>query len=288
MKNNVYQMVTDRVLEKMKEGIIPWKMPWSFGANECINYVTRKPYSLLNSILLGVPGEYVTFKQVQNLGGRIKKGEKANMVVYYQRGFDVKENVKDECGNDVEKRVHVDIPLLKYYNVWHISQVDGIESKLESKTKEHKDPIDEAESVINEYIRREGITFSVGGTRAYYSPSQDFVAVPTRDSHTSAAEYYSTAFHELTHSTGHKSRLNRFKDDKVSAFGNEDYTKEELCAELGAAFSLARLCIDCTNAFTNSVAYIQNWARYIKDNPKEIVFASARAEKAVKYMFNEK
>lgn len=290
--NNVYQLVTDRIVEKMKEGIIPWHQPWAGGLGECaaINYVTRKPYSSLNQMLLGRAGEWLTFKQVKAAGGSIKQGEKGSMVVYYQYGFDTKEERTDpETGEVKEHKVHVDVPVLRYYNVWHISQCEGIESKLqpaEEAPASNNDPIESAEQAIKLYVEREDtLTFSTNGSSAYYRPSTDDVVVPALTIHESAEEFYSTAFHELVHSTGHPKRLDRLTLDGTAAFGSEKYSKEELVAEIGSAFAMFHLGIDCAKAFNNSVAYIQGWIKHLTNHPKCIVHAASQAEKAVTYIF---
>lgn len=270
----------------MKEGIIPWHQPWASGTGDdaAINYVTLKPYSPLNQMMLGIAGEWLTFKQIKTAGVSIKKGCKGSMVVYYQYGFDTKEERTDpETGEVTEHKVHVDLPVLRYYNVWHISQCDGIESKItpeEEKPASTNDPIEAAENAIKAYIdREEGLTLDTNGSSAYYRPSADSVVVPSLASHECAEEYYSTTLHELVHSTGHSKRLNRLSLNGDAAFGSEKYSKEELVAEMGSAFALFQLGIDCEKAFNNSVAYIQGWIKHLTDHPKEIVSAASQAEK---------
>ena len=149
-----------------------------------------------------------------------------------------------------------------------------------------------AENAISEYIARDGLKFQNNNpsNRAFYRPLADEVVVPMIEQYDDLAEYYGTAFHELTHSTGHRKRLNRkgFEPGAMVAFGSESYSQEELVAEIGSAMCLNKCGIDCEKAFKNSVAYLQSWLKVLKNDPKMIVFASAQAEKAVKYMFNEK
>ena len=124
--------------------------------------------------------------------------------------------------------------------------------------------------------------------RAYYSPSKDCVIVPMLTQYAIAEEYYSTTFHELTHSTLHETRLNRKSEQKLAAFGSEDYSREELVAEMGSAMLCATAKIDSEKAFKNSVAYIQSWLKALKNDKKMIVWAAARAEKAAKYILGTK
>lgn len=292
MNNNVYQMVTDRICEMLNEGIIPWQQPWHFntlsdGEDCAISYTTRRAYSVLNQWLLGEPGEYLTFNQIQERKGRIKKGEKARMVVFFKQS-QYKE--KDpETGEEVLKSY----PLLRYYNVWHINQTEGIESKVKTGEQEVKtlDPITEAEAAILGYLTREAdLKFfnDKPSGKAYYSPAEDKVVVPMLGQYDIAAEYYSTTFHELVHSTMKESRCNRVADNKRSFFGNSEYSREELVAEMGAAMLCSNSGIDSAKAFRNSVAYIQGWLKELKNDPKMIVWAAGRAEKAARYILGEK
>lgn len=299
---NVYQMVTDRIVNQLEKGLIPWRMPWhglSVLDGGAINYVTRKPYSLLNQMLLGKEGEYLTFNQIKERGGRIKKGAKAGIIVFYSTVTFKKrqeEKVNEETGekeietiNVVEEKL---IPVLKYYNVFHIDDVEGIETKIKAdQPVKELHPIETAEKVINDYISREnGLKFinNKPSNRAYFSPSQDLVNVPMLSQYDIPEEYYSTTFHELTHSTMISCRCNRQNEGKIAAFGDENYSREELVAEIGSAMLCNRVGIDCEKAFNNSVAYIQGWLRALKNDNKFIVWAASRAEKAAKYILNEK
>ena len=286
-KLNVYQMVTDRVMEQMKKGIIPWHMPWS-GTAGTINYVTRKPYSLLNQMLLGREGEWLTFHQLKELGGSIKKGAKSGIVVFYSPFSYIKKEVKED-GTEVDK-VKM-IPLLKYYNVFHVSDCTGIESKLgEDTSAAELHPVEKAEEIVNGYVGREAtLSFKNDepSNRAYYRPSTDTVVVPMLSQYTEGEEYYSTAFHELTHSTMKESRCDRREENKTAAFGSADYSREELVAELGAAFLCSVAELDSAKAFKNSVAYIQGWLKALANDNKMIVWAASRAEKAARYILGE-
>jgi len=289
--NNVYQMVTDRIVEMMNQGIIPWRKPWHFGAvddgsAQAISYTTRRAYSLLNQWLLGEPGEYLTFNQIKERKGTIRKGEKARMVVFFKSATYTEKD--PETG---EETLHT-YPLLRYYNVWHINQTDGIASKCAAPGEEQAAPkgpeaINAAENIILAYLMREtSLRFQNDkpSGRAYYSPSEDKVVVPVLGQYDNAAEYYSTAFHELTHSTLKESRCNREGDNARAWFGNADYSREELVAEMGAAMLVSQAGIENDRAFRNSVAYLQNWIAALKNDNKMIVWAASRAEKAARYI----
>ena len=296
-KTNVYQMVTDRIIEKMKGGIIPWKKPWHLvgGAEEfAISYGSRRPYSLLNQFILGEPGEYLTWKQIEEAGGKVKKGEKARFVVFYSMVDGKKtEVIKPEDGGEEEIREKkFRYPLLRYYNVWHINQTEGIESKVKpGEPIPCPDPINAADAAITDYLMREtSLKFQNNkpSDRAYYSPSEDKVVVPMLEQYKVASEYYSTTFHEFIHSTMAESRCDRKPEAGFSFFGSHDYSREELVAEMGAAMLCSNFGIDDSKTFDNSVAYLQNWIQVLANDPKMIVWAAGRAEKAARYFLGER
>ena len=289
----VYKMVTDRVTAMIEQGVIPWHRPWKFqnvegdGHDCAISYVTRKPYSLINQWLLTEPGEYLTFNQVKALGGTVKKGEKSRFVVFFTQ---VPYTKKNEQGED---EVHT-YPLLKYYNVFHVNQTEGVQSKLEDLPEEPAGAfqMDEAaEKAIADYVRsQETLTFVCDkpSNRAYYCATTDTVVVPMRSQYNDDAEYYSTVFHEMTHSTMTEERCNRRDRNTVAFFGSKEYSREELVAEIGAAMLCANFNVDTEKAFRNSVAYLQSWVKNLKNDPKAIVTAAGKAEKAARYILGER
>lgn len=279
---DAYQVVTDRIVKLLNEGIIPWNRPWHGGLEGAISYVNGKPYSLLNQLLLGKEGEYLTFKQVNALGGKVKKGAEGHIVVFF-KVYRSEEYVKGQDGK-MEKKVKT-IPVLRYYKVFHIEDCEGIKSKM-GKPKVIPSPVKEAEKVLNAYYKREEVTFNPQlSNRAYYSPSEDKVVVPSLEQYDCSEEYYSTAFHETVHSTGHPSRLNR---ELGNLFGSEKYSMEELIAELGSAFLLNHCQLDGDKVTKNNAAYIQGWAAKLQSDKKLIVKAASRAERAVKYILTGK
>lgn len=256
MKANVYEIVTNRIIENLNNGVIPWHRPWA-GAkvspeNSAISYVTRRAYSVINQWLLGEPGEYLTYKQVQQAGGKVKAGAKSKIVVFFEKVNYTKKN--EETGED-EVFYY---PLLKYYNVFHIQDTEGVKSKNKPGEVVEIETDKNADAVIADYVGRTGLKFQNDkpSSKAYYSPSIDAVVVPMVSQYSNIAEYYSTTFHELTHSTMKANRCNREAENKNSFFGNHDYSREELVAEIGAAMICTRLGISTEKAFTNSVAYI--------------------------------
>lgn len=280
MKKSVYQMVTDRIIEQLENGIIPWNRPWTGTKDGAYNRVSGKPYSLLNQMLLLHSGEYATYKQWTEAGGQIRKGEKSEIVTFWKLQ-PVEEEQED--GTKIKKQ----IPLLRYYNVFHVSQVDGVEQKEKPELIEHE-PITEAEKVKEAYKEREQIEIrEIISNEAFYSLSRDYIQVPCREQYTYIEEFYSTLFHEMIHSTGNWKRLDRLESGASARFGSETYSKEELVAEIGAAMILNCLGIETEKTLKNSSAYVQNWLQVLKNDNKFVVSASSKAEKAAKYIFGD-
>ena len=282
MAKSVYEMVTERIIEQLEQGVIPWEKPWTGIRSGAYNRISKKSYFLLNQMLLKHKGEYATFKQWQDLGGHVRKGEKSEIVVFWK--IQPIEEEKEDGTKEVKQ-----IPLLRYFNVFHISQVDGVEP-LSKDALNEIEPIEKAESILYSYWTKENITVEhVAGDKAYYSPSLDMIHLPLFEQFISANEYYSTAFHESIHSTMKESRCDRAEDrkGKLVAFGSNEYSKEELVAEIGSASLMNIIGIETNKSFRNSSAYIQNWLSVLKNDVKFIVSASSKAEKAVDYILGE-
>ena len=274
---DIYVAVTERIIAQLEQGQIPWQKPW-ISTGKAISHATGKPYSLLNQMLLGKPGEYVTFKQCQEAGGHIKKGEKASIVVFWKWI----EQEDEETGEIKE------VPFLRYYNVFHIDQCEGISAKHTSETvfPDGASTVETAQEIIYDYLGREGVKIThTEGDRACYKPSTDEIVLPLRKQFVSTAEYYGTVFHELTHSTGHASRLNRLTS--AAFFGTEEYSKEELVAEIGAAALVNHCGLESSSSFRNNTAYIQNWLSVLRGDKRFIVSAAGKAEKAVNLILNQ-
>ena len=275
MSKDLYQEITDRIVAELENGIIPWHRPW-IGSNWAVSHATGKPYSLLNQMILGRPGEYLTFKQVQEEGGKVKKGAKSSMVVFW-KWLEV---------DDKETGEKKEVPYLRYINVFHIDQTEGVNAKYTvSEYPASAKAAKKADAIIADYISRSGVKLChEEGSRAYYQPSTDCVVLPLREQFVETAEYYSTAFHELAHSTGHASRLDRLS--QTATFGSDDYSKEELVAEISAATLTNHVGLETVGSFQNSTAYVQSWLKALKNDKRMIVSAAGRAEKAVNLILN--
>lgn len=274
---DAFNIVTDRIIAELEKGTIPWMKPWH-GTAGAISRTTGKPYSLLNQLMLGEPGEYLTFQGALAEGSHVRKGEKGKYVVFWKWI----EHTDEDTG-EITK-----VPYLRYYTVFHINQCEGLRPKYISSQPYHSDlkPVDEAERIIDGYVMRSGVMLTKKqSNQAYYQPATDTVVVPLISQYDDLGEYYSTTFHELTHSTGNPSRLNRI--DAVSHFGSADYSREELVAELGSSYLVNHCGLETSASFKNSAAYIQGWLRALKSDKKFIVMAAGKAEKAVKMILGE-
>lgn len=275
---DIYSEVTERIVQQLEHGVAPWIKPW-VGTNSIISHATGKEYSLLNQIMLGKPGEYASFNQINKEGGKVKKGAKSRMVVFWKLLEDV-----DDDGN---KKT---IPYLKYSRVFHLDDCEGIEPKYQKQdaVRDNK-PIENAQVVLDTYISREGINLQHGGVGgAFYRPSADMINLPFMKDFINSESYYDTAFHECIHSTGHEKRLNRTGITGWAHFGSEVYSKEELIAEIGGCALMHRLGIETGETFRNNVAYVQNWLSALKNDRRLLVSASTAACKAMNYLLGIK
>lgn len=294
MKNNkktgkerradVYSVVAAQITEQLEKGTIPWKKPWTGGDVYAYSAISGKPYSFLNQFLLDfTPGKWWTWNQIKAAGGSVRKGEHSRIICFCTQGYSRKETDPD-TGEEKTVWISYEVPALRYYRVWHESQIDGIpQSYLDKLPTPDPVKIPDADEIISGYTSNQGIALrNVYGTRAYYSPSSDRITLPLVEQFAEISEYYSTAFHEMTHSTGHESRLNRLH--KVAAFGDEEYSQEELTAELGSAFLCRILGIDNSATADNSAAYIAGWLKALQDDPRMLTSAASRAGKAVDFI----
>jgi antirestriction protein ArdC len=279
-KVDVYQIVTNQIIEMLEQGTIPWSRPWQLHCP--MNLVSKKAYRGINVFLLdystrqqGYSRPYwISYKQAQQLGGQVRKGEKSTIVVFW-KFIAVKE--RDENGETKAKEV----PFLRYYRVFNVEQCDIPDGKIPQTSKLDFNPVDQAEEIIANMPNRPGIKFD-GNNRAFYSRITDSVHLPPKERFKIESGYYSTALHELIHSTGHPSRLNRKTLTESHSFGDHNYSQEELIAEMGSAF----LCGTCgiERTIDNSAAYIQSWLKALKNDKRMVVRASSQAQKAADYI----
>ena len=284
---DVYQIVTDRIISQLEAGVVPWQRPWitAGGDRGAYSFVTRKPYSLLNQMLLSIhgPGPYASLNQWNQKGCRVKPGEKGNLIVFW-KWPDEQEDPDDKETPEPKKTK----PVLRYYHVFHHTQVSGLSEKALFGEKLGSDDIpfslSEAEDLLRRYVNREKIHLDIGiNDRAFYSPTTDHIVLPSPKQFQNPEEFFATAFHELAHSTGAENRLNRMGFSR-SSFGNESYSKEELIAEISSMQIMHTLGVGTEDVFDNSVSYISGWLKALKGDKRLIVLASGQAEKAIRFI----
>ena len=277
---NVYEIITDRIIKQLESGVAPWRKPWS--AKLPVNLISQKPYRGLNVLTLasqGYPSRFwLTFNQANKIGGRIRKGEKSSPVIYWNIGEEREYTTRDG-GTRLSKPF-----LLRYSNVFNLSQTEGIDlpasALQETRTN---NPIEDCEQIVAGMPNKPAFEQS---DKAWYAPSRDVVGMPSIGLFRSSEEYYSTFFHELTHATGHVSRVGREGIENLNSFGSESYSKEELVAECGAAMLCGVTGIE-NRTIENSAAYLRTWIERLKSDSRLIVTAASAAQKAADYILRK-
>ncbi len=280
MQRDLYDSVTARILAELEAGTVPWIKPWSAtaGTNVPCNAITNRPYSGCNVVLLwmaqaaGYPlPRFLTFKQAKETGGTVRKGEHG-FRVYFVKQLEIRDK---DASEDEETRL---VPMMREYTVFNVAQCDGLPEKviqsqpIKVRNKDNRDGLADAFLVSSQADIREGFG------EAYYRPGDDFVSMPPFISFKSADAFYNTAFHELGHWTGHKSRLDR---DLKNRFGDRQYAAEELIAELSAAFLCAEFGFD--NDLRHA-SYIAHWIELLKADKRAFFTAASKAQAAADFM----
>ena len=276
---NVYEIVTQAIIEKLEADNCPWKRPWITSAPK--NLVSGKEYRGINTFMLGASGfcrpEWLTFNQAAKLGASVKAGERSNMVVYFNVG---EERVNAKTGK-LSKPF-----LLRYSRVFNISQcVHGEQSLVEklglnAVAGAPVGSIESCDAIVCNMPNRPNVKAS---DRAWYRPSTDEVGIPDKDTFHSSEGFYATLFHELTHSTAHPSRVGRPEVMESQSFGSANYSREELIAEMGAAMLCGVAGISPATV-ENSAAYLRSWISALRGDSKLVVAAASQAQKAADYI----
>ena len=298
-KFNIYEKINQQVLEGLEKQGMRWFMPWKSGeALQPMNYATGKYYRGFNPWMLNMVmretnwehNQWMTYKQAESKGGQVITGSKASSVYFFKVSY--KDNKTGKYHNEPTEDSE-QVWALRYYNVFNIAQVEGLEPiKLEAEPKGKNERIQDAQIICNKYLKKQKIILKEeayknmfeGGGRAYYNPIEDFIGMPLLESFQDSASYYKTLFHEMAHSTGHESRLDRKGITEVLAWGDETYAKEELVAEISAMYLTGLIGLNPHDSVMNSQAYIKNWCKKLKDKPRECVYAMSQATKVVEFI----
>jgi antirestriction protein ArdC len=278
-KKTTIEIVTDAILKALEEGTVPWNKPWISTGGKALSMSTKKPYRGFNSLALYVSsldGGFTspwwgTYKKINKLGGKVIQGQHPTPVSFYK----FFKKVNDE-GEEETRVMH------RYYNVFNQQQAEGLDEVFPIAEAEEFEftPIERAEALVEGYTNKPEVDY--GGDRAFYMPTRDRIGMPEQKQFTSPEEFYSVLFHEFTHSTGHKDRLNR---DLSGMQSSHKYSYEELVAEMGAAFMCYEAGIE--NTLDNSASYLASWSRALKDKPVWIVRAGNKAQQAFDYMLGK-
>lgn len=279
----IAEIVTASAIEALEAGTVPWQKPWNGYTDGPMSLTTGKPYRGWNNLWLGFVGDsmgyesqfWATFNTIKAQGGMVKKGEESQFAIFYKQ-LAVKD--KDDDGDEVTKT----IPLLRYFRVFNLDQTTGVEVPDRMKPKKLGRPVAVLKGVqaaLDAYIDGPEIIHRKGD-RAFYAPAEDKITMPERGQFKSSAFYAETLLHELVHSTGHKSRLDRLKGNEV--FGCDSYAKEELVAEMGAAMLATRNNVKVQ--WDNTAAYLKSWLGALKDDKQLLLQAASKATAAVDHI----
>ncbi len=272
--STLYTRVTQQIEATLSKGVVPWRKPWKGRAYLPCNAISKRPYSGVNLLLLSLAPfanhRWITARQANELGGHIRKGERGSLVVFWK--------ILEKEATDAESKRS--IPLLRYFHVFNIEQVEGIAFE-DAPAAPTINRIEEAEQAVRNMPDPPRLIGHQAS--AFYRPSDDTVAMPRIERFDSADHYYATLMHELGHSTGHPSRLNRPGVASTAMFGSEDYSREELVAELASAFVCAEIGLD-NSLIDNAASYVNGWLNALNRDPKAIVLASSQARHAADFI----
>lgn len=276
---DVYQIVTDRIISLLEQGTVPWRKPWATVNGMPKNLLTGKEYRGVNVFLLGCQQYsspyWLTYKQAQEKQGNIRKGEKSSMVVFWK--------LLDKDSSGQNDKSTGKIPLLKYYSLFNLEQTEGIPSPTFDVPVFPFTPIEKAERIVQNMPNRPEIIY--GGNRASYTPASDTIRMPHEEMFEKSEEVYSVLYHEMSHSTGHKSRLARKEVMETNEFGSESYGNEELVAELASSM-LCGVAGISNQTIDLAASYLNGWLSVLKKDKKLIIVAAAQAQKAADYILN--
>ncbi len=287
---SLYQEVTNRIISLIEQGVAPWRKTWStYGLAR--NYISGRLYTGINYLLMNNTSHpipyFLTFNQVKELGGKIRKGAEAEMVVYYKVYYkDFKDNTlspEEASQRRLQGEEIKVLRFLRYYSVFNVEDIEGAEldfNRFNEAILTDNEKIERCEQIIGN-MPNPPVLKHFDPNRAFYYPAEDYINMPNINQFESSAYYYATYFHELIHATGHVSRLARAEVMDLSGFGTIPYSHEELLAEMGASFLTCHCQIDYDNVVKNTASYLFGWLKVLKEDSKFIFKVAANAQKAV-------
>ena len=293
-KQDLYKMVTDRIIALLEKGVTPWKRNWAtYGIAK--NYASNRPYNGINRILMNNTAHqvpyFLSFKQAKEMGGNVKKGAKGEQVFFFAKFF------KDANGNTIQEEKAKtlkaaggkikSLAILRYFTVFNVADIEGVKFEFPEIKLNDNEKIAKCESILAGMPNRPPLR-NTNPNRAFYRPSEDIINMPLIGQFTNSESYYCTLFHETIHATGHAKRLGREGVTAGANFGSKTYGKEELIAEMGASFLCAEASINSDDMEENNAAYLENWLQVLRNDKKLIFQAASKAQAAVRYILNEK
>jgi antirestriction protein ArdC len=308
MSDKIHQLVTEKVIKALEAGVVPWRKPWKYQSQTGgwpLRMSNGNRYRGINVFLLAVTAHmegytspwWGSYDEIAERSGMVKttvgkrtvwgspdgkprgvrKGEKSTLIIWWSQ---IRVEDKDKPGETKT------VPVLRHFIVFNACQADALPAKFYpapvAETRPETEVIASAQAIIDGYLAAGGPQFRhVHGNRACYQAGPDLITMPERSQFASAGEYYSTGLHECGHSTGHKNRLNRAGIAEFDHFGSQQYSKEELVAEMTAAMLMAQAGLDLPDVFANSANYIGSWLKELKNDKKLVVSAAAKAQAAM-------
>nr|WKN38689.1 zincin-like metallopeptidase domain-containing protein [Tunicatimonas sp. TK19036] len=289
-RQDAYQLVTDIIIHKLEQGVIPWKKSWS-SQGPAANYLTKKAYRGINALLLNSPGAvypyFLTFRQAQKLGGMIRKGAQSLPVVYWQWYYTHKETGRKLTEEEAKALPSSEVErsaFLRYYRVFNIQDTEGIDLTF---------PATHTFSLENDKLMQgfqplhsmpHSVAVKTQSNSPYYHPRHDYINMPAMTAFPSMEAYFQVLYHELIHATGHSKRLNRSGVSEPQPFGSWTYSQEELIAEMGASFLSNLMGMQNEEELNDAASYIQGWLKVLKNDKRFVIEAAQKAQRATDYI----
>jgi len=276
MRNDVYKTITNRIIKSLEDGVVPWHKQWGGQEEHPQNLVSGKKYRGINTFMLSSAGYgspyWLTYRQASERGGHVKYGEKGFPCIYWN-GIEKQQNENDETPDK--------IPFLRYYTVFNVEQCENVQYPKSEQPVNNHSPIERCEQIVENMPNKPEIYHR--GNSAYYNTLDDYVQIPMKQRFKTPEAYYGVLYHELCHSTGNESRLARPTIVNGTDFGSDSYSREELVAEMGAAYLCGHAGIE-NSVVDNSAAYINSWLERLNNDSRLVVTAGTQAQKAADYI----